>query len=160
MYAGGHARFAVLINLLADCWRCPRTHTNVLLICTHRWEGDAILIVKGRSCILKCEEGKQLSASNTQKKSEMDTLKEGETLFFGGKEITIEGPIKPEDYQSGKCFLKGQCTAPALPQRNASATFSVLSAGFRAPLSARAKEAGVLKPRPVRHATVFGPFIF
>ena len=39
------------------------------------------------------------------KRADLETLKEGESLFFGGKEIQISNEISNADYSTGKCFL-------------------------------------------------------
>ncbi|ROT81158.1 DNA repair and recombination protein RAD54B [Penaeus vannamei] len=54
------------------------------------WEGDAVLIVKGRSVILKDTEGKEIGRASGYKLADLGTLEEGNTLPIGGKEI--EGP--------------------------------------------------------------------
>ena len=47
------------------------------------YEGDAVLVVRERSVVLLDMEGKQLSTSNSMKRSDLATLKDGETLTFG-----------------------------------------------------------------------------
>eukprot|EP01135_Chromosphaera_perkinsii_P004147 Nk52_evm54s270 gene=Nk52_evmTU54s270 len=76
-----------------------------------KWEGDGILTVKGKTCVLKSNEGKNLSQTTSYSLNELKTLKSGEGLFIGGKEIEIMNPLKIEDYNSGKCFL-GTSAAP------------------------------------------------
>eukprot|EP00794_Sanderia_malayensis_P014349 gene14349-15845_t len=69
-----------------------------------KWDGDGILIVSGRQVLLKDIDGKEydhinyvfndscdvimfMSKSTSYKSSELAALKDGETLFVGGKEI-------------------------------------------------------------------------
>ncbi|XP_078073165.1 DNA repair and recombination protein RAD54B isoform X2 [Mustelus asterias] len=67
-----------------------------------KWEGDAILIVRKTSVILKDIEGKDIGKG--YKSKELETLSEGQTLMIGGKEIEIMGPISADDFMSGRCF--------------------------------------------------------
>ncbi|XP_066942085.1 DNA repair and recombination protein RAD54B-like isoform X2 [Macrobrachium rosenbergii] len=69
-----------------------------------KWEGDAILIAKGRSVILKDTEGKEIGRGSGYKLSDLAQLEEGNTLPIGGKEIEIQGVISASDYSSGRCF--------------------------------------------------------
>lgn len=69
-----------------------------------KWEGDGILITKGRVAYLKDVEGKEIAKSSGYKSSELESLQEGNTLCIGGKEIEVMGCICREDYLSGKCF--------------------------------------------------------
>jgi len=52
-----------------------------------KWEGDGILITKGRTASLKDLEGKEIAKSSGYKSSELECLQEGNTLCVGGKEI-------------------------------------------------------------------------
>nr|XP_033789597.1 DNA repair and recombination protein RAD54B isoform X2 [Geotrypetes seraphini] len=72
-----------------------------------KWEGDAILIVKGRSVILKDLEGKDIGRGTGYKSKDLESLEEGQTLVIGGKEIEVMGIISPEDFSSGRCFHSG-----------------------------------------------------
>ncbi|XP_031557319.1 DNA repair and recombination protein RAD54B-like [Actinia tenebrosa] len=69
-----------------------------------KWDGDGILITRGRTAILKDLEGKEIAKGSGYKSSELATLQEGHTLFVGGKEIEMMGTISAADYMSGKCF--------------------------------------------------------
>ncbi|XP_015265322.1 PREDICTED: DNA repair and recombination protein RAD54B [Gekko japonicus] len=72
-----------------------------------KWEGDAVLIVKGKSTILKDMEGKDIGRGTGYKAKDLENLDEGQTLKIGGKEIEVLGVIQEEDFQSGKCFQSG-----------------------------------------------------
>ncbi|XP_027053891.1 DNA repair and recombination protein RAD54B-like [Pocillopora damicornis] len=69
-----------------------------------KWEGDGILVTRGRTASLKDLEGKEIAKSAGYKSSELELLQEGNTLCIGGKEIEVMGLIKAEDYLSGQCF--------------------------------------------------------
>ncbi|XP_033615989.1 DNA repair and recombination protein RAD54B isoform X2 [Fukomys damarensis] len=79
-----------------------------------KWEGDAVLIVKGRSFILKDLEGKDIGKGIGYKFKELEKIEEGHTLMIGGKEIEIIGIISSEDFNSGRCFQFGG-GSPAVP---------------------------------------------
>ncbi|KAG7177049.1 DNA repair and recombination protein RAD54-like 1 [Homarus americanus] len=52
------------------------------------WEGDAVLIVKSRSVILKDTEGKEIGRRTGYKLKDLSSLEEGSTLLVGGgKEV-------------------------------------------------------------------------
>ncbi|XP_012373582.2 DNA repair and recombination protein RAD54B [Dasypus novemcinctus] len=72
-----------------------------------KWEGDAVLIVKGRSCALKDLEGKDIGRGIGYKFRDFEKIDEGQTLMIGGKEIEVTGIISPEDFNRGKCFQLG-----------------------------------------------------
>lgn len=69
-----------------------------------RWEGDAVLITRGRTVTLKDMEGKDIGKGSGYKVSELTSLSEGETLMIGGKEIEVMGIISAEDFARGRCF--------------------------------------------------------
>ncbi|XP_065101608.2 DNA repair and recombination protein RAD54B [Paramisgurnus dabryanus] len=69
-----------------------------------RWEGDAVLIAKGRSVVLKDMEGRDIGRGSGYKASELESLSEGQTLNVGGKQIEVMGVISDEDYVKGRCF--------------------------------------------------------
>ncbi|KAK5605861.1 hypothetical protein CRENBAI_004772 [Crenichthys baileyi] len=73
-----------------------------------RWEGDAVLVAKGRTVILKDMEGKDIGKGSGYKVSELASLSEGETLMIGGKEIEVMGIISAEDFAKGRCFQEVQ----------------------------------------------------
>lgn len=95
------------------------------------WESEAVLIVRGRSCVLKDAEGKDLGHGAGYRQSDLAALHEGETLYVGNKEIEIMAPMAEAEYVSGKCFTQSTLLrTPAqawLPQR------PLLQAGFRKP---------------------------
>ncbi|XP_048384801.2 DNA repair and recombination protein RAD54B isoform X2 [Stegostoma tigrinum] len=65
-----------------------------------KWEGDAVLIVRKTSVVLKDMEGKDIGKGTGYKPKELKTLSEGQTLMIGGKEVEITGPISAEDFMS------------------------------------------------------------
>ncbi|XP_007488180.2 DNA repair and recombination protein RAD54B isoform X2 [Monodelphis domestica] len=69
-----------------------------------KWEGDAILIVSGRSFTLKDLEGRVIGRGTAYTLKDLDNLNEGETTVIGGKEIEVMGKISSDDYNSGRCF--------------------------------------------------------
>ncbi|XP_066034754.1 DNA repair and recombination protein RAD54B isoform X2 [Chamaea fasciata] len=87
-----------------------------------KWEGDAILITKGKSVILKDMEGKDIGRGTGYKAKELDSLDEGQTLMVGGKEIEVMGVISADAFSSGRCFQAGigshDTDATALSQTN------------------------------------------
>ncbi|CAG6015482.1 unnamed protein product [Menidia menidia] len=96
-----------------------------------RWEGDAVLLTRGRSVTLKDMEGKDIGKGSGYKVSELASLSEGETLIIGGKEIEVMGIISAEDFAKGRCFQEVQTeqmeshtkSAPPLARRLASKPF-------------------------------------
>ncbi|KAM5314326.1 DNA repair and recombination protein RAD54B isoform 1-T2 [Glossophaga mutica] len=72
-----------------------------------KWEGDAVLIVKGNSFTLKDLEGKDIGRGTGYKFKELEKIEEGHTMMIGGKEIEVMGMISPEDFSSGRCFQLG-----------------------------------------------------
>ncbi|XP_034030765.1 DNA repair and recombination protein RAD54B [Thalassophryne amazonica] len=86
-----------------------------------RWEGDAVLVTRGRTATLKDMEGKDIGKGSGYKVSELASLCEGETLMIGGKEVEVMGVISPEDFVKGRCFQQVQIeteesnTRPAQP---------------------------------------------
>lgn len=72
-----------------------------------KWEGDAVLIVKGKSFILKDLEGKDIGRGTGYKFKELEKIKEDQTMMLGGKEIEVMDIISPDDFSSGKCFQLG-----------------------------------------------------
>nr|XP_048275937.1 DNA repair and recombination protein RAD54B isoform X2 [Myodes glareolus] len=83
-----------------------------------KWEGDAILIVKGRSFTLKDLEGKDIGRGIGYKFKDPENIEEGQILVVGGKEVEILGPVSSDDFRSGKCFQRG-CGSPAAPSSQA-----------------------------------------
>ncbi|XP_061459089.1 DNA repair and recombination protein RAD54B [Rhineura floridana] len=76
-----------------------------------KWEGDAVLIAKGKSVTLKDMEGRDIGRGTGYKAKDLENLVEGQTLMVGGKEIEVLGIITEEDFKSGKCFQSGVKTA-------------------------------------------------
>ncbi|XP_062044226.1 DNA repair and recombination protein RAD54B isoform X4 [Lepus europaeus] len=72
-----------------------------------KWEGDAILIVKGRSFTLKDLEGKDIGKGIGYNLKEFEKIEEGQTVMVGGKEIEVMGVISSDDFSSGRCFQLG-----------------------------------------------------
>ncbi|XP_006859316.1 PREDICTED: DNA repair and recombination protein RAD54B [Chrysochloris asiatica] len=72
-----------------------------------KWEGDAVLIVKGRSLTLKDLEGKDIGKGIGYKFKDLEKIDDGQTLMIGGKEIEVMGIISPDDFNSGQCFQSG-----------------------------------------------------
>ncbi|KAM7383515.1 hypothetical protein PAMP_003161 [Pampus punctatissimus] len=73
-----------------------------------RWEGDAILVTRGRTATLKDMEGKDIGKGSGYKVSELASLSEGETLMIGGKEVEVMGVISAGDFARGRCFQEVQ----------------------------------------------------
>ncbi|XP_072023866.1 DNA repair and recombination protein RAD54B-like [Amphiura filiformis] len=69
-----------------------------------KWEGDAVLITKKRSVTLLDMEGKEIGNRSGYKIKDLETMKEGQTLVIGGKEIEVMGEISEAEFSSGKCF--------------------------------------------------------
>ncbi|KAJ8394570.1 hypothetical protein AAFF_G00043730 [Aldrovandia affinis] len=82
-----------------------------------RWEGDAVLVARGRSVVLKDMEGKDIGRGTGYKCSELEGLMEGQSLVVGGKEVEVMGSISTEDFSRGRCFQEAQVEAAAAPVR-------------------------------------------
>lgn len=76
-----------------------------------KWEGDALLMVRNSTAVLKDMEGKDISKSATMRAKDLETLSEGESLTFSGKEVEIMGKVSAEDWATGKCFKGGTTTS-------------------------------------------------
>ncbi|XP_045661906.1 DNA repair and recombination protein RAD54B isoform X3 [Ursus americanus] len=72
-----------------------------------KWEGDAVLIVKGKSFTLKDLEGKDIGRGIAYKFKELEKIEEGHRVMIGGKEVEVMGIISPDDFNSGRCFQLG-----------------------------------------------------
>lgn len=70
-----------------------------------KWEGDAFLMVRGKTAMLKDPEGKDFGRSSSLKISSTTVLGEGDRLDVCGKQIEIVSTVSTEDWTSGKCFL-------------------------------------------------------
>eukprot|EP00124_Ichthyophonus_hoferi_P003086 Ihof_evm2s247 gene=Ihof_evmTU2s247 len=79
-----------------------------------KWEDDAVMVVSGRSVVLNDMEGRCLGKSGGFKLRELESLKEGETLRLGGKEVEIMCTISSTDYESGQCYLQSASTQSAI----------------------------------------------
>ncbi|XP_072548095.1 DNA repair and recombination protein RAD54B isoform X2 [Salminus brasiliensis] len=77
-----------------------------------RWEGDAVLVARGRSVVLKDMEGRDIGRGSGYKASELESLCEGQTLMVGGKQIEVMGVISDEDYAKGRCFQDAVVDVP------------------------------------------------
>ncbi|XP_025869440.1 DNA repair and recombination protein RAD54B isoform X1 [Vulpes vulpes] len=73
-----------------------------------KWEGDAVLIVKGKSFTLKDLEGKDIGRGMAYKLKELEKIEEGHRVMIGGKEVEVMGIISPDDFNSGRCFQLGR----------------------------------------------------
>ncbi|XP_051720938.1 DNA repair and recombination protein RAD54B [Ctenopharyngodon idella] len=78
-----------------------------------RWEGDAVLVARGRTVVLKDMEGRDIGRGSGYKASELESLCEGQTLMVGGKQIEVMGVISDEDYAKGRCFQDAAVETPA-----------------------------------------------
>ncbi|XP_068426910.1 DNA repair and recombination protein RAD54B [Clinocottus analis] len=84
-----------------------------------RWEGDAVLLTRGRTATLKDMEGKDIGKGSGYKVSVLASLSEGETLMIGGKEIEVMGVISAEDFARGRCFQEVQVQNEELHTKSA-----------------------------------------
>ncbi|XP_078143332.1 DNA repair and recombination protein RAD54B [Centroberyx gerrardi] len=121
-----------------------------------RWEGDAVLVTRGRTATLKDMEGKDIGKGSGYKVSELASLCEGETLMIGGKEVEVMGVISAEDFARGRCFQEVQVekeephmkSAPPPSRRLASKPFCRPTLLGRAePPGAKPQEEQSCKPR-------------
>lgn len=80
-----------------------------------KWEGDAVLIIKGKSFTLKDLEGRDIGKGIGYKFKELEKIEEGQTMMLGGKEIEVMGIISPDDFSSGKCFQLGGGGSSVIP---------------------------------------------
>ncbi|XP_052000226.1 DNA repair and recombination protein RAD54B [Xyrauchen texanus] len=79
-----------------------------------RWEGDAVLVARGRNVVLKDMEARDIGRGSGYKVSELESLCEGQTLMVGGKQIEVMGVISNEDYAKGRCFQGAAVETPVL----------------------------------------------
>ncbi|XP_061144177.1 DNA repair and recombination protein RAD54B [Syngnathus typhle] len=119
-----------------------------------RWEGDAVLVTRGRTATLKDMEGKNIGQGSGYKMSVLASLAEGETLMIGAKEVEVMGVISAEAFATGRCFQEAQVedvlpkTAPAPSHRLASKPFRPPTLSGRAEhLESQPKEEQICKPR-------------
>ncbi|XP_051813154.1 DNA repair and recombination protein RAD54B [Acanthochromis polyacanthus] len=121
-----------------------------------RWEGDAVLVTRGRTVTLKDMEGKDIGKGSGYKVSQLASLSEGETLMIGGKEVEVMGIISAEDFAKGRCFQEVQTervesstiSAPPPARRFASKPFCPPTMVGRAEhLGAKPEEEQTCRPR-------------
>uniref|UniRef100_A0A3Q3D5P3 RAD54 homolog B n=1 Tax=Hippocampus comes TaxID=109280 RepID=A0A3Q3D5P3_HIPCM len=119
-----------------------------------RWEGDAVLVTKGRTATLKDMEGKDIGQGSGYKMSVLASLTEGETLIIGAKEVEVMGVISAETFATGRCFQEArvedilQKTAPPPSHRRASKPFCPPSLSGRAEhLGSQPREQQICRPR-------------
>ncbi|KAG2465300.1 DNA repair and recombination protein RAD54B isoform X2 [Polypterus senegalus] len=110
-----------------------------------KWEGDGVLITKGRSAILKDLEGKDIGRGTGYKSAILESLTESHTLMVGGKEVEVMGVILPEDFKSGRCFLTVPTETSVLPDEN---VHQVIHKPFSNPLKNLSKE--ICQPQKTR----------
>ncbi|KAK3871160.1 hypothetical protein Pcinc_023686 [Petrolisthes cinctipes] len=78
-----------------------------------KWEGDAVLIVKTRSVVLKDTEGREIGRGMGYKLADLASLQDGSTLPVGSKEVEIQSSISAESFASGSCFIGEMEPSPA-----------------------------------------------
>ncbi|KAG8520440.1 DNA repair and recombination protein RAD54B, partial [Galemys pyrenaicus] len=119
-----------------------------------KWEGDAVLIVKGKSFTLKDLEGKDIGRGTGYKLKELEKIEEGQTMMIGGKEIEVMGVISPDDFNSGKCFQLGGGTPAMSTSQAAMKCFSSPFKQVCKPSSKENRQNGFqnCKPRHDPHA--------
>ncbi|XP_068020467.1 DNA repair and recombination protein RAD54B [Melanerpes formicivorus] len=105
-----------------------------------KWEGDAVLIAKGKSVILKDMEGKDIGKGSGYKSKELESLEEGQTLMVGGKEIEVMGVISADDFSSGRCFQAGIGTHDTVPAAHSQASLKSFCKPFKAVCQGSTKE--------------------
>ncbi|KAJ3597260.1 hypothetical protein NHX12_000788 [Muraenolepis orangiensis] len=116
-----------------------------------RWEGDAVLVTRGRTATLKDMEGKDIGKGSGYKVSELASLCEGETLMVGGKEVEVMGVISAEDFARGRCFQEAHAEKEeAGPQSGPPPARRFASKPFCSPLLGRVENAGA---RPQEEAS-------
>ncbi|CAL8290832.1 unnamed protein product [Merluccius merluccius] len=104
-----------------------------------RWEGDAVLVTRGRTATLKDMEGKDIGKGSGYKVSELASLCEGETLMVGGKEVEVMGVISAEDFAKGRCFQ--EATVENGPKAGPPPARRLATKPFCSPLLGRAESA-------------------
>nr|XP_046188384.1 DNA repair and recombination protein RAD54B-like isoform X3 [Oncorhynchus gorbuscha] len=121
-----------------------------------RWQGDAVLVTRGRTATLKDMEGKDIGKGSGYKVSELASLGEGETLMIGAKQVEVMGLISELDYNKGRGFLdvhvekeEPKISAPPPSRRPASKPFCrpTLLGGETDRGVAKPQEEGPCKPR-------------
>nr|XP_057940628.1 DNA repair and recombination protein RAD54B isoform X2 [Doryrhamphus excisus] len=84
-----------------------------------RWEGDAVLVTKGRTATLKDMEGKNIGQGSGYKVSVLASLCEGDSLMIGAKEVEVMGVISAENFATGRCFQEAQGDGEDPPPKTA-----------------------------------------
>ena len=111
------------------------------------WEGDGVIIVGSHSIELRDQDNKSIGKKSQCRPSEISVIKDGATLFIGGKEVLVEDALSKDVYNSGSCFSNASLSVP--PEKLSS---SSAPKGFKCPnTSSSAPQPGPKqKPRP-RH---------
>ncbi|XP_061676283.1 DNA repair and recombination protein RAD54B [Syngnathoides biaculeatus] len=116
-----------------------------------RWEGDAVLVTRGRTATLKDMEGKDIGQGSGYKTSALASLAEGETLMIGAKEVEVMGVISAESFATGRCFQEDeplQKRAPPPSRRLVSKPFCPpMPSGRGEQLGSRPREEQTCRPR-------------
>ncbi|KAJ4457140.1 putative DNA repair and recombination protein RAD54B [Paratrimastix pyriformis] len=81
----------------------------------HKVYDDGVVTLKGRSCALYDMEGKVVAKSMVTFPPE--TLHEGNTIYFGGKEAEVLCPVPAEDFTSGSIFIGTGAPTKAAPAK-------------------------------------------
>jgi len=85
----------------------------------HKTYNDGVLLVKGTSCLLFDEEGKEISKSSAVGRSVTAGLVSGSTLTLAGKELEIDKEVPWAVYERGELFIHSRirtAQAAAAPQ--------------------------------------------
>ncbi|KAJ3574655.1 hypothetical protein NP233_g1623 [Leucocoprinus birnbaumii] len=77
-------------------WRNPQTKKH------KTWEGDAVLVRRGKKAVLYDVDGRQLSTGSID-----GTLEEGVEYSVGGKDIGLDRQITKSEFNTGCCFGNG-----------------------------------------------------
>ena len=114
------------------CWRNPQTKKH------KTWEGDGVLIVRGRKATLRDRDsGKELSSGGLK----VAFVAIGEVYAVGGKEVEVESRIPPGEYRSGNVFTGAAggavaveyAAAPPAPPPISKSAASFYASPFAAP---------------------------
>ncbi|KAH9519785.1 DNA repair and recombination protein rad54b [Bulinus truncatus] len=96
-----------------------------------KWEGDAVLVVSGRSVTLYDMEGKVIGRGSGYKVTQLESLTESNLLVVAGKEVEILSVLKENDFKSGKCF--SAASSDTSPSLTSSSSQSVVTKGTPKP---------------------------
>lgn len=110
------------------CWRNPQTKKH------KTWEGDGVLIVRGRKATLRDRDSSKELSSGSLKAAHVEG---GEVYTVGSKEVEVESRIPPDQYRNGNVFngsgaVAVEYPAPAPPPISKSAA-SFYAQPFAAP---------------------------